>query len=146
MPYIILALGSNIGNKEENIEKAYDELNRIGIETVAKSSVHITPAYGVTDQADFANSVILGKTDFSPEELLKKLKETEILLGRYKTFRWGPRVIDIDIIFYDNILYESDTLIIPHKDYKNRSFVLNPMEEIKDQILNTNLHIFKSEI
>lgn len=142
MPYIILALGSNIGNKEENIEKAYAELNRIGIETVAKSSVCITPAYGVTDQADFANSVILGKTDFFPEELLKKLKKTEILLGRYKTFRWGPRVIDIDIIFYDNIQYESDTLIIPHRDYKNRSFVLNPMEEIKDQILNTNLHIF----
>lgn len=142
MPYIILALGSNIGNKEENIEKAYDELNCIGIEIVAKSSVYITPAYGVTDQADFANSVILGKTELFPEELLKKIKQTEIFLGRYETFRWGPRVIDIDIIFYDNILYESDNLIIPHKDYKNRSFVLNPMEEIKDQILNANLYIF----
>lgn len=131
---VVLALGSNIGNREENIEKAYRELENAGLEILAKSSVFINPPYGVSEQEDFANTVILAKTGFNPGDLLKNIKNIEKKIGRYETFRWGPRVIDIDIVFYDNIYYKSETLIIPHTDYKNRSFVLKPMQEIMDRI------------
>ena len=134
MVYSVLALGSNMGNKAENLEKAYAELNNSGIETVSKSLFYHNPAYGYEDQEDFLNSVILVKTDYTPEELLSVLKSIETKLGRVETFRWGPRIIDIDIIFYDNIIYNSEKLTIPHKDYKNRDFVLKPLEEIKKDL------------
>lgn len=136
MVYILLALGSNIGNKAENIEKAYKELTENHIEIIKKSRIIDSKPYGVTDQEDFKNSVVLAKTNYSPKELLKILKKIEKNIGRYGTFRWGPRVIDIDIIFYDRINYVSDELNIPHIDYKNRDFVLRPIEEIKEFLID----------
>ncbi|MBQ0105617.1 MAG: 2-amino-4-hydroxy-6-hydroxymethyldihydropteridine diphosphokinase [Armatimonadetes bacterium] len=135
---IVLAFGSNIGDREKNILNAYKELENIGINIICKSRIYLTKPYGVTDQNDFANSVVFAETDMFPEELLKKIKKTEKKLGRYETFRWGPRVIDIDIVFYDSIIYKSDSLIIPHCDYKNRDFVLEPLKEIKAEIKNIN--------
>lgn len=132
MVYSLLALGSNIGNKAENIEKAYVELQENNIEIIKKSSIIDSKPYGVKEQDDFKNSVVLVKTFYYPEELLKILKKIEKKIGRYGTFRWGPRVIDIDIILYDRICYTSEELNIPHIDYKNRDFVLKPMEEIKE--------------
>jgi len=139
MVFCVLALGSNIGNKAENISKAYTELINFGIEIVSKSSLYNNPAYGYENQEDFVNSVILAKTDYYPEELLGIIKVIEKKLGRLKTFRWGPRIIDIDIIFYDNIRYNSEKLIIPHRDYKNRDFVLKPLEEIKKDLKMYNI-------
>ncbi|MBQ7256143.1 MAG: 2-amino-4-hydroxy-6-hydroxymethyldihydropteridine diphosphokinase [Abditibacteriota bacterium] len=139
MVHCVLALGSNIGNKAENIKKAYTELNNFGIEIVSKSSFYNNPAYGYEDQEDFVNSVILAKTEYCPEELLDAIKVIEKKLGRLETFRWGPRIIDIDIIFYDNIKYNSEKLFIPHKDYKNRDFVLKPLEEIKQDLKIYNI-------
>ena len=139
--YVVLALGSNMGSKVENIERAYDKLEENGIGILAKSSLHFTKAYGYEDQDDFVNSVILCKTIFFPSKLLIKMKEIEKNIGRSETFHWGPRVLDIDVIFYDNIFYHSDSLIIPHVDYKNRSFVLEPMCEIKNEIVSCGISL-----
>ena len=134
MVYTVLALGSNMGDKVGNIERAYTLLNEYGIDIKFKSSLYNNPAYGYENQDDFVNSVVLALTSYCPEELLYVLKDIEERLGRVPTFRWGPRLIDIDIIFYDNIIYNSDKLIIPHKDYKNRDFVLKPLEEIMNNM------------
>jgi len=125
-----LAFGSNLGNKKENIEKAYNELLKQGIILTKKSNFYRNPAYGIENQPHFINTVAIGETFFTPMDLLNKIKNIEKKIGRNETFRWGPRVIDIDIIFYDNIIYKSDNLEIPHKDYKNRNFVITPAKHI----------------
>lgn len=126
----MLSFGSNIGDKAENIKKAYELLETEKLNIIKDSKLYITKAYGVTNQPDFHNSVALCKTCLTPIELLNFIKKIEKNIGRYETFRWGPRVIDIDIIFYDNIKYDSEDLTIPHKDFRNREFVITPIRDI----------------
>ncbi len=126
---ILLALGSNLGDKQENLEKAC-RLLEDKINIIRRSAFYTTKPYGVTDQPEFLNGALYGKTGLSPMELLKFVKETEKACGRVETFRWGPRVIDIDIVFYDNIIYNSVALTIPHRDLHNREFVKKPALEI----------------
>ena len=126
---ILLALGSNLGDREQNIEKACRLLGA-GVDIIRRSALYETEPYGVTDQPAFLNGALYGKTDLSPRLLLEFVKETEKLCGRVETFRWGPRVIDIDIVFYDNIIYNSVALTIPHRDLCNREFVKKPALEI----------------
>jgi len=129
MTTIYLSLGSNIGNRKKNLEKALIELNKSNIKEIKISSFYETEPIG-PKQRNFYNIAGKFKTNLKPQELLKTVKQIEEKLGRIKTYHWGPRVIDIDILFYGKQIIKSKNLIIPHKEIINRAFVLVPMNEI----------------
>jgi 2-amino-4-hydroxy-6-hydroxymethyldihydropteridine diphosphokinase len=126
---VFIALGSNIGDRAENLSKAITQLNSF-VEVLEKSSVYETPPWGILEQPAFLNQVIRGKTDLSPEELLSSLKKIENEMGRVKTARNGPRIIDLDILLYDDAQISLPTLTIPHARMCERGFVLVPLAEI----------------
>ena len=126
-----LGLGSNIGDKAGNIEKALRSLEAGGGLTVtARSQLYRTAPWGVEDQDWFINACALAESDLSPEALLARCKSVEAGLGREETIRWGPRLIDIDILFYGDQRIDAPCLTIPHKELFNRAFVLVPLAEI----------------
>lgn len=126
-----LSYGSNMGDMEDNIETALFKLcDRSDCKMVQNSSLYTTKPYGNVVQDDFLNGACLIKTLLTPQELLDVLHELENDAGRVRDVRWGPRTLDMDIIFYDDLIFDSDDLIIPHIDIENREFVLEPMSEI----------------
>ena len=129
MAKLYLALGSNIGDRAANLKAAIKAI-KPEVNTTKCSPVYETPPWGYDDQPRFLNQVIEAETDLSPGELLSHLKETEKLLGREKTFKNGPRVIDLDIIFYDDLVVNSPPLVIPHAHMQERAFVLIPLAAI----------------
>jgi len=104
------------------------------------SKVYETPPWGYEDQPLFLNQVIKARTHLSPLALLKRLKEIEQELGRLPVFRYGPRLIDLDILFYDDLEYKSDKLTIPHPEIANRAFVLVPLMEIAPNYIHPVNH------
>lgn len=126
-----VALGSNLGNREALLKEAVAKLEKEKhIRKLKTSSFIRTAPYGVTDQPEFLNGAVYFQTLLTPHELLGFLHEIEQEAGRERKIHWGPRTLDLDILFYDDlILYESD-LIIPHIDLHNREFVLKPMCEL----------------
>lgn len=129
-----LSLGSNIGNRKENILKAYEILEDEVIKIVKKSSFYETAPVGYEEQDFFVNSVIEITTDLGPYELLEKCHLIEKALKRKRVIRWGPRTIDVDILLFNDLELNDPDLIIPHKEIKNRAFVLMPLSEIDDSI------------
>ncbi|MGN1481605.1 2-amino-4-hydroxy-6-hydroxymethyldihydropteridine diphosphokinase [Porcipelethomonas sp.] len=126
-----LGLGSNLGDKKaylDNAVKSLDETKGCHVEKV--SSYYVTEPYGGVEQDDFLNACLMLKTLLTPEELLEKLHEIEQAAHRERIVRWGPRTLDLDILMYDDIVMETDDLIIPHAEMHLRSFVLNPLCEI----------------
>ena len=126
---IFLALGSNLGNRAANLKEAIASLPP-QMEVKAKSKVYETPPWGYIEQEKFLNQVLMAKTYLEPEALLKHLKRLEVALGRKATFQNGPRLIDIDILFYDDLVFESPMLMIPHPRVHELGFVLLPMMDI----------------
>lgn len=130
---VLLGLGSNIAPAKENIDRAVCALSQVG-EVKQVSPYIISEPEGFSQQDDFINAVVLIETTLAPLELLKKLKALETQLGRVKTFPNGPRVIDIDILFYgDKVLFEEDEnfpLFIPHPRLAEREFVLKPLSYV----------------
>jgi 2-amino-4-hydroxy-6-hydroxymethyldihydropteridine diphosphokinase len=130
---VFLGLGSNLGNRLENIFKALEELSRIGkVERV--STVYESPPWGVENQPSFLNCVVELRTDSEPEDLLKAVKEIEQKLGRVKRFHWGPREIDIDILLYGEEVVDETHLKIPHPFIQERDFVLFPLLELDESL------------
>lgn len=130
-----LGLGSNIGDKPTNIRKALALIEARGIaELAAVSSIYRTPPWGYREQEDFANACALAETSLAPEALLAAIKAIEHDMGREQTVRWGPRLIDIDILFYGDAPLTTDDLVLPHKELFNRGFVLIPLAEIAPQL------------
>jgi len=126
-----LALGSNIGDKAANILDALARMESGGGLTVtARSALYRTAPWGVEDQDWFVNACALAETALTPEALLARCKAVEASLGRERTFRWGPRLIDIDIVFYGDETIETPDLTVPHRELFNRAFVLVPLAEI----------------
>ena len=133
MAKVVIALGSNKGDRLTFIKEALKRIDKLGyISNVA--SLYQTSAYGVTNQADFYNSVIILNTEIGPKELLSELKNIEKRVGRTKSIRWGPREIDLDIILYNQTQINSKELTIPHPDFHNRIFVLQPLVEIEPEL------------
>jgi 2-amino-4-hydroxy-6-hydroxymethyldihydropteridine diphosphokinase len=139
MIIIYLSLGSNIGNRKRNLEKALIELHKNNIKKIKISSLYETEPVG-PKQRNFYNIAGKFKTSLQPQDLLKTVKQIEEKLGRTKTYRWGPRVIDIDILFYGKQIIKSKKLIIPHKEIVNRAFVLIPMNEITPGFIHPIYH------
>lgn len=126
-----IAMGSNMGDSQRYLDdavKALDEVRHTKVEKV--SSFITTPPYGVTDQPDFLNGCLRLRTLLYPEELLKELNRIEKEAGRERIIHWGPRTLDLDIIFYDDLVLEKEELCIPHVEMHKREFVLKPLEEI----------------
>ncbi len=130
MHKVVIALGTNIGDKEQNIERALLLIEARGIKILKKSSVIKTEPYGYTEQPEFLNCVVLAETELTPNKLLETLLSIEKEMGRVRKIHWGPRIIDLDIIFYDNLAINEENLKIPHPDMQNREFVLKPLNEI----------------
>ena len=126
-----IGIGSNLGDKADQCEKAISEILKVDRhKLLAKSSFFKTQPMGYISQDWFVNGVIKIETDLEAPELLRTLKTTESQLGRTETFRWGPRTIDLDILFFDDIEIHTEELQIPHPLIQNRQFVLIPLAEI----------------
>lgn len=129
---VLIALGSNLGSRLENLRTARENLREV-LDLQRISSVYETEPWGYSEQPAFLNQVVEGTTRLSPSALLEALKAIEARMGREKTFRYGPRLIDLDLLFYDNLIWQSQELTIPHPQLHERSFVLVPLEEIAPQ-------------
>ena len=126
-----IALGSNMGDREKYITDAVEALGALKGCVVEKCSSFIeTPPYGVTDQDDFLNGCLKLRTLFYPKELLRELNRIEMEAGRERIVHWGPRTLDLDIIFYDDLVCQEEDLCIPHVEMHKRTFVLQPLHEI----------------
>jgi 2-amino-4-hydroxy-6-hydroxymethyldihydropteridine diphosphokinase len=127
----IVALGSNLGDRFDYLQKALSEINEISdTEVLDISNVYETLPVGGPEQGNYLNAVISVKTDFSAEEFLLKLLLIELNLGRERTTTWGPRTIDLDLIWFDNQKVESENLTLPHPRAHERCFVIKPWSEI----------------
>ena len=130
MSKTFLLLGGNLGDREENLRNAVFKIaNRIG-EVLEMSSIYETAAWGVEDQPDFLNQVLLVDTILSPEELLFTCLEIEKDLGRVRKEHWGERIIDIDILFIEDKIINTQRLTVPHPEVQNRRFTLEPLCEL----------------
>lgn len=127
---VIIGLGTNVGNKKTNLENAILLIkNEVG-SVINQSKVIETKPWGKLDQDDFLNQIIVIETCLYPLELLEKLKQIEVKLGRIKTQKWGERILDLDILFYENYIFQSPSLIIPHPFIQDREFVLLSLNEL----------------
>jgi 2-amino-4-hydroxy-6-hydroxymethyldihydropteridine diphosphokinase len=126
---IFIGLGSNLGNREENIHAAL-RLLKEKMRLISVSSLYETEPMYVKDQPLFLNCVAKFESNLEPEEILAYLKEIEARLGRQKGTRYGPRTIDLDLLFYGNRIVEEEFLKIPHPLIRERPFVLAPLAEI----------------
>lgn len=132
-----LLLGSNLGNREQYLSNAIDAINKNVGSIYLKSSIYETEAWGKTDQPGFLNLAIAIETRLTPIQLLESVLHIEADLGRVRHEKWGARMIDIDIIFYeDQIVNEENVLIIPHPEMQNRKFVLEPLAEIAPDFIH----------
>ncbi len=131
MSKVFIGLGSNVGTRTAYLMKAVQALSTVdGIQLKALSNVYETAPWGDTDQPIFLNAALCLETDILPEVLLKIAKQIEHDIGRTPTHRWGPRQIDIDLLFYGNTQSRTETLTLPHPEILNRSFVLVPLLNI----------------
>jgi len=132
---VFLALGTNLGEREANLCTAKASLPP-EVTIQRESSIYITPPWGYTDQPDFLNQVIEVQTSLEPLPLLHTLKEIEAEMGRMATFRYGPRLIDLDILFYGQRVIDREDLQVPHPRLHERAFVLIPLNEIAPDFIH----------
>ena len=129
MAEVLLSIGSNSGNRKKNIRQAFAFIREYA-EIIQYSKAYHTKPYGLLNQPDFINISIKIKTPLKPLGLLEKLLESETKMGRVRKQKWGERIIDLDIIFYDDLIIYDEKLIVPHYDMHNRLFVLRPLLDI----------------
>jgi 2-amino-4-hydroxy-6-hydroxymethyldihydropteridine diphosphokinase len=127
---VFISIGSNMGDRQANCKNAIGRLKDKGIFVGKVSSMYETKPWGMENQADFINMAAEAETSLSPTELLKALKEIEKEMGRQESIKWGPRIIDLDILFYDDAVIDAEYLHIPHQLLHKRDFVLMPLSEI----------------
>ncbi|MBI5826993.1 MAG: 2-amino-4-hydroxy-6-hydroxymethyldihydropteridine diphosphokinase [Deltaproteobacteria bacterium] len=144
---VFIAIGSNLGHRAANCARAIELIGRLkDTEVVGKSSLYETEPWGVTGQPGFINAAVEVRTSLEPEELLRALKSIEAGMGRKETGRWGPRTIDLDIIFYGDMVVEKEGLTIPHPRLQERAFVLVPLNEIAPDFMHPVLKKTVSEL
>ena len=128
---VYLSLGSNIGNKRKNLLEAIRKIGELENTEVVKSSTILeTEPFGYLEQDNFLNTCLEVKTLMTAQEFLKEILQIELDMGRVREIKWGPRIIDIDILFYDKEIIEEDNLAVPHPWICEREFVLDPLSEI----------------
>lgn len=131
-----LAFGSNLGDSAGMIGRAIAALDAmVDVSVTTRSSFYATPPWGVENQPDFVNACALVETDLEPLDLLTACKDLEVALGRVPGERWGPRLIDIDVLWMDEVSLESERLTLPHPRMTERAFVLVPLAEIAPELV-----------
>ena len=140
MHKVFLSIGGNLGDRQANLATAIKEIGgKVGLVT-AHSSIYETKAWGVEDQPDFLNQVLLVETDLSPIAILDTVLNIELAMGRIRERKWYTRLIDIDILFYDQQIINTERLIIPHPFIAKRNFVLAPLTEIAPDFIHPVLN------
>ncbi len=135
MARVYLGLGSNLGEREQNLATALARLQE-RLRLLAVSSLYETAPWGVTDQPPFLNAAVAAETDLSPGELLVFVKGLEREMGRQPGGRWGPRLIDVDILLYDDLVLHTPDVVVPHPHLAERPFVLVPLAEIAPDVVH----------
>ena len=130
MTLVYLGLGSNLGSRARNLSAARRRLRQRGVRILRQSRVIETEPWGVTDQPRFLNQVVEAEWDGTPRQLLESAKAVEHEAGRAPTRRWGPRVIDVDILLFDDRLVDEPDLVIPHPRIAERTFVRDGLREL----------------
>lgn len=146
-----VAFGSNLGDRKKFLDDGIQGLRTTpSCEVEAVSEYLVTEPYGDVEQDEFLNGVLKLRTLLTPEELLDRLHELEAAANRERIIHWGPRTLDLDILFYDNEIIDTPDLHIPHIDMENRDFVLKPMDEIapyyRHPVLNKTIHQLLNEL
>lgn len=131
MNNVYLLIGGNVGDRRANLRQAVTAIDEsCGGHVVRQSAIYETAAWGKTDQQAFLNQALLLSTSFTPTHLLQQILQTEVLLGRIRQERYGPRIIDIDILFFNDDIINDPALTVPHPEVQNRRFALTPLQEI----------------
>lgn len=147
MPIAYIGLGSNMGDKTANLKRAIEELGKVpGSKVLAVSSLYKTEPVGDVEQDWFVNAAAEIETGLAPQELLKMLLDIEKRLGRVREIEWGPRIIDLDILLYDDLVMDEEELVIPHPFLQKRGFVLVPLAEIAPEVIHPRLKKGMSEL
>lgn len=137
-----LGLGTNMGDRLNYLNQALNILNsHSNIKISKKSKLYETKAWGYTEQADFLNMCVEIETDLDPNDLLHVCQDVEKKLNRERKIRWGPRTIDVDILFFNDIILQEENLEIPHPRIKERAFVLIPLIDLNDKLKIDNVSI-----
>lgn len=130
MHTVVLLLGSNVGDRRAYLQNAWHVLSSSVGNIKLSSSLYETEAWGKTDQASFLNQVIVLNSELKPGDILARIQSIEKEAGRTRTEKWGPRTLDIDILFYDDRIIRESGLEIPHPGIPERRFILEPMHEV----------------
>jgi 2-amino-4-hydroxy-6-hydroxymethyldihydropteridine diphosphokinase len=141
-----LLTGSNMGDRLENLTNAISLLKKQGIQAVKTSALYETAAWGNTDQASFLNQAILAETNLTAAQLIRKILKTEKQMGRVRKEKYGPRIIDIDILLFNEETYRYPFLKVPHPELQNRRFALVPLAEIAAEVMHPVLKKNISEL
>ncbi len=136
MEDVYIGAGSNLGDRRKNLKEAIRELKKQGIQIIKISPLYETKPWGVEGQPPFLNLVLYCRTSLEPLRLLECLKGIEEKLGRKETFHWGPRVIDLDILFYGTRIINEPALTVPHPYLRERAFVLKPLSDIAGEFID----------
>ncbi len=142
---VYLALGSNLGNRLANLNAAIDNFSP-QMRVMKKSDVYETPPWGFTDQPAFLNQAVKAETYMQPAPLLHHLKRLEVALGRKPGFQNGPRLLDLDILFYDDAILDSPALKLPHPRMHERAFVLVPLADLEPDLIHPVLNTSVSDL
>jgi 2-amino-4-hydroxy-6-hydroxymethyldihydropteridine diphosphokinase len=143
---VFLGLGSNLGNREENLRIARSNIAEIAGVIASQSSIYETAAWGNTEQNAFLNQVIEIETTFSPFAVLHQILKIEKDMGRVREIKWGARIIDIDILYYENDIVSTEKLAIPHPFIQERTFVLMPLCEIAADFIHPKLKLTNAQL
>lgn len=134
---VFLGLGSNLGERQRYLQQSADELKKVReTKVVWVSSVYETEPWGKTNQPKFLNACMEVETSLRPPELCAETRAIELRIGRSSGEHWGPREIDIDILLYDGLVFEDETVKVPHPEMENRRFVLVPLQEIAPDLVH----------
>lgn len=143
MNLLYLLIGGNLGNRNENLSIAKDSIEKELGKMITSSSIYQTASWGITEQPDFLNQVLLVTTKFSAEESMQIILSIENKMGRIRTLKNASRIIDIDILFFNYEIINSQNLTIPHPEIQNRKFALIPLNEIAPDLMHP---VFKRSI
>lgn len=136
MNTVYLLTGGNMGNRSFNLAQAEQYIQQYCGEITRRSAIYETAAWGFTDQPAFYNQALMFQTSLSPDQLMRKLLEIELEMGRIRTQKMGPRVIDLDILLIDDLIIESSLLSVPHPALTQRRFALMPLAEIAPSLVH----------